>query len=369
MLNFTVGPVQMDKETLSLLSQQIPYFRTSEFSKILKECEKIFLELVDAPKNSRCAFITGSGTASMEACVSNLFNEEDKLLVVNGGSFGKRFVDLCKTYNLNYTELHLDYACPLTSEELSKYDGKGYTGILIQLCETSTGVLYDMNLIGEFSRKNKAFLLVDGISGFLADSVSMQKESINAFITGSQKALALPPGMSFIILDSIAQERIYRNKKRGLLHSFYFDLESYLINGERGQTPFTPAVGTILLLYNKLKRIIGRGGANTQNKLIAEKARYFRQNIIDLPLSTFTSSTFASNCVTSLVIDNTKTKQKITAYELFEKLEQDYSIWICPNGGELKDKVFRVGHIGAIEKNDIDTLLFALKEILTGGKV
>ena len=103
MTNFTVGPVQMDGETLSIGAEQIPYFRTPEFSELMKENEVMLCTLFDAPKNSRVVFMTGSGTASMEAGVMNFFTPRDKVLVVNGGSFGSRLSELCRIHEIPFT--------------------------------------------------------------------------------------------------------------------------------------------------------------------------------------------------------------------------------------------------------------------------
>lgn len=195
MLNFTVGPVQIQEDILELGKEQVPYFRTDEFSALMKENEKIILSLFDAPENSRSIFMTGSGTSSMEAGVMNFFTAKDKVLVVNGGSFGERLAELCEIHEIPYTQIKLQSGKPLTEEILGSYENKGYTGFLVQLCETSTGVRYDMNMIGDFCRRNNMFLFVDAVSGFLADEISMKKMNINAAITGSQKALALPPGL------------------------------------------------------------------------------------------------------------------------------------------------------------------------------
>ena len=359
MLNFTVGPVQMDEETRELGKEQIPYFRTPEFSQLMKENESLLCEFFDAPQNSRVVFLTGSGTASMEGGIMNFFNSSDKLLVINGGIFGHRFVELCELYELNYTEIKLNYGEPLTKDVLYKYDGQNYTGVIVQLCETSTGVLYDIKMIGDFCKKNNCFFFVDAISGFLADKISMKEMSVNAVITGSQKALALPPSMSFTVVDEEAQKRCAQNKVK----SIYFNYTDYLKNGERGQTPFTPAVGTLIQLNEKLKRIKNKGGIEYANKQSAELAQYFREQIKDLPFKMFTSVADSSNCVTTLQPVN----NNVSAYQIFETLKDNYNIWICPNGGELKDKVFRVGHIGSITKQDIDELIKAFKDLNNKG--
>ena len=103
MHNFTVGPVQMDEETRMLAKEQIPYFRTPEFSALMKENERVMCELFDAPSDSRVVFMTGSGTASMEGAVMNFFTKDDRVLVVNGGSFGHRLVEFCGIYGRKFT--------------------------------------------------------------------------------------------------------------------------------------------------------------------------------------------------------------------------------------------------------------------------
>ena len=349
MINFTVGPVQMDEETRNIASEQIPYFRTEEFSKLMLENEKLLCKLFDAPEESRVIFMTGSGTASMEGGVMNFFTSKDKVLVVNGGSFGERLVELCTIHNIPYTEIKLEYGQPLKNETLEKYENQGYTGMLLQLCETSTGILYDMPLVGDFCKRNNCFLFVDAVSGFLADKLSMKQMHINAAITGSQKALSLPPSMSFTVLDKEAQNRC----KTNIVKSMYFNYADYLKNGERGQTPYTPAVSTLIMLNEKLRRIDAAGGISTMNKLAKEKADYFRNKIKPLPLKLFISQDCSSNCVTALAPVN----ENVNAHKIFEIIKDEYNIWICPNGGELAEKVFRVGHIGNISYEEIDKLI------------
>ena len=361
MLNFTVGPVQMDEETRHIGSDQVPYFRTPEFSQLMKENEKLICSLFDTPANSRAIFMTGSGTAGMESSVINFYSKKDKVLVVNGGSFGQRLVDICKIHDIPYTEIKLEFGQPLTADILDRYSGQGYTGMMLQLCETSTGILYDMKMVGSFCRANSLFLMVDAVSGFLADEFSMKNMNVNVALTGSQKALALPPGMSFIVADEKAVERCLKNTPQ----TIYFDFKDYLRNGERGQTPFTPAVSVLLQLNEKLRRIDQAGGIKAANKKIADLVHYFRSRIKRLPFKMFIDEKNASNCVTSLVPLN----KGVSAYRIFEILKDEFKIWICPNGGELRDKVFRVGHIGNITEQEVDVLLDAFKELNRRGEL
>lgn len=356
MINFTIGPVQMDNETLEIGRQQIPYFRTPEFSAMMMDNERILCRLFDAPENSRALFLTGSGTASMEGGIMNFFTTSDKLLVVNGGSFGHRLVELCQIHEIPFTEIALEYGQPLTKDNLYKYDNQQYTGMVLQLCETSTGVRYDMDMVGEFCQRNNIFLFVDAISGFLADKFSMRQMHVNAAITGSQKALSLPPSMSFTVMDAEAQRRCFTNKVR----SMYFNYADYLKNGERGQTPFTPAVGTLIQLNEKLRRIEKLGGIAAMNEVAKKRADYFRAKIKHLPLRMFTALADSSNCVTALM----PTNQDVNAHKIFEIIKDEYGIWICPNGGDMAEKVFRVGHIGNVTETEIDRLVEVFDDLV-----
>lgn len=351
MLNFTVGPVMSEQEILDIGAEQVPYFRTPEFSKIMFENEMLMKEFSRAEDKARVLFITGSGTAAMEAVVMNVFDENDKVLIVNGGSFGKRFVNLCEIYNIPYEEIKISIGKKLTQEMLEKYDNKKFTGFLVNINETSTGVYYDMDLISKFCNKNKLFLVVDAISSFLADRFDMKSLNAGVMITGSQKALACPPGISIIVLSSKAIERIEKRKVKCM----YLDLQSALKNGERGQTPFTPAVGILRQINVRLKQIKANGGVDVETDRIRKLAEDFRKKIVGLPLNIISES--LSNAVTPLQ------PVRASAYEIFRILKDEYDIWVCPNGGELANVIFRVGHIGALTEKDNTTLVNALKDL------
>lgn len=350
MLNFTVGPVQSEQNVLDIGAEQVPYFRTSEFSDIMFENEKYMKEFTNASEDARVVFITGSGTAAMEAAVVNFFDENDKVLVVNGGSFGNRFAKLCELYKIDYTEIKLESGKTLKKEELYAYDGKGYTGFLVNIHETSTGVHYDLDMIAEFCKKNNIFLVVDAISSFLADPFDMQV-GVDVMITGSQKALACPPGVSVMVLEKSAVDRVEKITTKCM----YLDLKDALKNGERGQTPFTPAVGTLRQIHKRLLNIKAEGGVKVENEKIAALAADFREKIKELPFEIYSDS--MSNAVTPLH------PTTASAHDIFLILKDEYNIWICPNGGDMADKVFRVGHIGYLTPEDNDTLIAAFKDL------
>lgn len=357
-LNFAVGPVMMASDISALGAEPVPYFRTEDFSALMKENESLLKSFMGAEDDSRGIFLTGSGTAAMDAAVCNLFTSRDKLLIVNGGGFGKRFCEIAEVYHIPYCSIDLENGCALREEHLIAFKNQGYTGFLINMHETSTGVLYDMDLVGRFCKDQNLLLVVDAISAFLADPFDMKSVGADVVLTGSQKALAVPPGVSMMVLSAKAVARVNENTPL----CYYLDLKSALKNAERGQTPFTPAVGILIQLNARFNKIKEKGLSAEQNsiRLIAED---FRERIKKYPFEIVSES--LSNALTPLSPQN----PEISAYEIFRVLKEEYDIIVCPNGGVLAEKVFRVGHMGALKISDNDRLFDAFDDMVRRGLI
>lgn len=353
MINFTVGPVQSSDAVRAIASEQIPYFRTDEFSEIMLENERMIKKFSNATDDSKVVFMTCSGSGGMEAAIINCLNKKDQALVVNGGSFGERFVELLNLHEIPFTEIKLEYGKALKQEHLAQYEGKGYTAFLMQKHETSTGVHYDIDLVSNFCKRNNLFLIVDTISTFLCDPFDMRANGAGIMITSSQKALACDPGIAVLVLAPSALKRVSENK----CCCQYLDFKYALKNMERGQTPWTPAVGILRQINVRLKEIEAGGGVEAEISRCAELADYFRKKLVEFNLPFEIVSESLSNAVTPLH----PTTQ--SAYEIFLKIKNEYGMWICPNGGEMKDSIFRVGHIGFLHKDDYDKLIAAFVEM------
>lgn len=354
MINFTIGPVMSSPDIIEVANRSAPYFRTTEFSSLMLESEKMMLDYVHAPEGSRCVFLTASGTGAMESCVMNVLNKRDKVLVINGGTFGQRFADLCRLHQLDFSEVKCEFGTQVSKSQLERYNDQGYTAMLVNMNETSSGLLYDMNLISEFCRKNHMLLMVDAISAFITDEIDMGKLGVSVFISSSQKALALFPGVSFIVLTPAIIDRVKKNPER----SMYLSLKLALQNMERGQTPFTPAVITLIQIHQRLNDIKAEGGIQAERIRIRSLALAVRDRIQEFPFEfVVKEAKDRSNAVTAL--------RPLTcgAKEIFNVLKDQYGIWVCPNGGELADKVFRIGHIGYITKENMETLWNALEDL------
>ena len=344
---FTPGPVKMSEEILQVGAKQTPYFRNSEFSDVTFACESGLLEMVNAPEGSKVIFLTASGTAGMESAVMNLLNKDDNALVVNGGGFGARFVDICATHAIPHTNFKVKDTNLTDIDNLAP--NETYTALVVNAHETSVGHIYNLDAMGDYAIKNDILYIVDAISMLVTDPLDMQQSNIDVVIAGSQKGLALPPGLSMLILSPKAI------KKCQNINSLYFNFKNYLKNGERGQSPYTPAVTIMLQLEARLKQIKKRGGIAQSIANAKEIANYFRESIKVLPLKEYTPH--MPNAMTTLMPTDGK-----SAMDIVNDLEANYKVMVCPNGGAERDSIFRISHMGEMTKEYTDILINALHD-------
>lgn len=351
---FTVGPVEMFKEQMEIGGKQVPYFRNQAFSDVVLRCMELLKKAVDAPSGSEAIFLTCSGTGAMESTIINCFNENDHLIVIDGGSFGHRFLEICQLHKIPHTVVNVPDDQDLTREMIDKAcEGVTPTGLIVNIHETSKGKLYDKKMLSDYCKEKGIYFVVDDISSFLADPISMKEDGIDLIILSSQKGLALAPGLAMIIVGPklLAKSLAMETK------SFYLDFKSHLKNGERGQTPFTPSVRVIHELKNRLE-MLDIMGVNNVIRNTEEIAKDFRKKVKELGLD---YPKFAlSNAETPVIFP----EGTADAYEVFKKLDSEYGFVVNPSGGELASKQFRVGHIGNHSIEDNDLLINAMKEIM-----
>ena len=344
---FTPGPVKMSEEILEIGAKQTPYFRNSAFSEVTFNCEKGLLKMLNAPKGSRVLFLTASGTAGMESVVINLLNKNDNALVVHGGGFGGRFVDICALHEIPHYDFKVSNTNLSDIETLAPKEQ--FSSLIVNAHETSVGHLYDLDAMGAYAKKNNLLFIVDAISMLVTDPIDMSAQHIDAVVASSQKGLALPPGLTMVVLSPRALERVQDVK------SLYFNFKDYLANGERGQTPYTPAVTIMLQLEARLAQIEREGGVAQSIAKAKEIAQYFRDNIKNLPLKLYTP--YMPNAMTTLTPTDGK-----SAIDIVNDLEKSYKVMVCPNGGAQRDIIFRVSHMGDMTREYTDLLIDALHD-------
>jgi len=346
-LIFTPGPVKEFPEIINVAAAQTPYFRNQKFSDLMLDNQAMLLDLVNAPDGSKVVILTASGTAAMEAAVINLVAPTQKVVSVVSGGFGERFSQIC-----NVHQRHCDSHRPDFNEDLSDSSGllpyKAHDALLINGHETTICHHFNLESVGKFCHQHDLLNIVDGISMFLTDQLDMTSQYIDALLISSQKGLALPPGLAMAILTPRAISRLQPNPA-----TLYFNFNDYLSNGERGQTPYTPAVSLIIQLNARLLQLKTDGGLSTSISKTAAVAQYFREHIQSLPLALY--STHMPNSVTALSITN-----GLSASQLVSDFEQRYNMILCPNGGDLAERVFRVSHMGNVTIEDTQQLITSL---------
>ncbi|MDO5824624.1 alanine--glyoxylate aminotransferase family protein [Methanobrevibacter sp.] len=347
---FTIGPVEMFPETLELGGKQVPYFRNDEFSEVVfSVCDGLKRLLFN--ENGEIILLTSSGTGAMEATVLNCFSKEDKLIVIEGGSFGHRFAQICEVHDIPYKSVKFENET-LTKDMIEEAIGdEKFTGLLVNLDETSNGQLYDIEMLSQVCCEHDLVFVVDAISAFLADEINMDKYGIDAVILSSQKALSLAPGLSIVSLSEKMLKRVEVIDSKTL----YFDFKNHLKNAERGQTPFTPAVRIIIELENMVKRLEKKGIDNII-KETNELAVYFRKRIKEIGLDYPTYP--LSNAVTPVIFPDEN------ADVIYQKLIDEYGFTVNPNGGDLGKKMFRVSHVGKHSIDDIEELVVAISNLI-----
>ena len=352
---FAIGPVEMFEETLEIGGKQVPYFRNDEFSQVVFSASAGLKRLLFNEKGE-IILLTCSGTGAMEATIMNCFTKEDNLIVINGGSFGNRFVQICEVHEIPHKAVVVEQGETLTREMIDEVIGdEEFTGLLVNLDETSIGQLYDIEMLSELCKEKDLVFVVDAISAFLADEVNMDKYGIDAVILSSQKALSLAPGLSVVALS----EKILKRVEVIDSKSIYFDYKDYLKNGERGQTPFTPAVRVIIELEDMVKRLEEKGIENIINDT-HEIAVYFRKRIKEIGLDY--PSYPLSNAVTPVIFPDEN------ADVVYRELIDKYGFTVNPSGGDNAKKMFRVAHVGNHSIEDTEELVLAIEEIINSKK-
>ena len=345
---FTCGPVQMYPSTTIIRSKGFIHFRTKEYGDMVKTTLRRLADLLGNPEEYATIYLASSGTGAMEATVENCMGIHDKALVINGGGFGKRFCELLEYHGVLYDSINLKWNEELTEEHLKPYEDKGYTALFVNIHETTSGQLYDKQMLADFCKRNNMYFIVDAISSFLADEYSMDKYGIDVTIISSQKGLCCSPGCAIVSFSKRMIDKLYNDNT--LTSSKYFDFKDYLKgNIDRGQTPYTPPVLVMYEIQDMLDMIDSEGGLSSRLKIVKEKCEYFRTKVKEIGLTI--PNYPISNMITPIWFE------EVSAYDVIQVLKDKYGMYVNPCGGELATKLLRVSHLGNTNLADFDELI------------
>ncbi len=349
---FTPGPTPLPEEVRVSQVREIIHHRTSEFSKIFEEvCQG--LKYVFQTKND-VLILTASGSGAMEAAVANLLSPGDKILVTTQGKFGERWTEIGEAFGLKVIPVDTRWgkAADPGKIEQKLVENDKVKAVFTQLVETSTGVVNDIQKIGKIVEKTPAVLVVDAISGLGAEPLLTDEWNVDVVVAGSQKALMLPPGLSFISLS----EKAWKMVENSTLPRYYWDLKKAKNSLAKGQTPYTPAVSLICALRESLRLIREEGWDNVLKRhfLLAEATR---RGVSALGLELFGEP--PSNVVTTIALP-----QNIDEKILRKKLREEFGVIVAGGQGELSGKVIRIAHLGWMDKLDVIGVISALEMCL-----
>jgi len=352
---FTPGPTSVPEATLLELAKPVHHHRTAEFRAMFNEIQST-LQYIYQTK-STVYTITGSGTAAAEAGIVSALAPGKKALCVTNGKFAERWAQVCGTFEIEHKDLKLEYGEHATPEQIqSELKAVKYDAVIIVHSETSTGTVCDLEGIGKVVRgSGETLLIVDGITSIGALPFNMDGWGVDVAITGSQKALMLPPGLGFVALSDRAWAAVEANKAA---KDFYLDLRKYRKSITDGDTPFTPA-NTLIDALRVSLRMIKDETIQTVWKRTHVTAEAFRRGMKALGFELFSKR--PADSVTAV-----RYPAGVSDKDFRGQLKSRHNIHIAGGQGTMEAQIFRVNHMGYSDAYDALAVVAAIEHVLKG---
>ncbi len=346
------GPTPIPNEVALAMSETMIHHRTPQFNKVFEEARQGLKTLFGT--NGDVLILASSGTGAMEAAVANLFSPGDKVLVINGGKFGERWLNIANAFGLDPVEVKVEWGQAVKVDVVEKQLElhPDIQSVMIQASETSTTVLHPVKEIAKLT-KNGPLFLVDGVTAVGVLPVPLDEWGIDALVTGSQKALMLPPGLGFIALS----ERAWQKTKKAKLPRFYFDLNLERKNQAKGSGAFTPAVSLIFGLRASLN-MMAREGFDRVYARHARMARATRAAATAMGLKLLAPDS-PSPAATGIFLPKGLDADKVLDY-----LRDQMGVILAEGQDQLKGKAIRIAHVGYMGAFDVITAIAALEMAL-----
>ncbi len=350
------GPTPVPPEVLLSMAMPIIHHRSPDFLPVLDSAKK-GLQWLYQTKND-VLILCSTGTGGMVGAVNNFFNQGDKVLVINGGKFGERWTKICKNYGLDVDEIVLEWGYAvkpdIIEEKLKK--NKDIKGVFVQASETSTGVYHDIRRLASIVKGyGNTLLVVDAISALAAHDLRTDEWGIDIMIGGAQKGLMLPPGIAFVSVS----EKAWEMAKTSKMPRFYFDFKKERENLAKNQTNFTSPVTLIIGLNGSLKMLQAEGLENVF-KRHERLAMTTRKAVQALGLELYAKES-PSNAVTAIM-----TPPGIDGQAVYKNLREKYGITAAGGQDRARGKIFRIAHLGYVDKFDVITAIAGIEMVLKG---
>ena len=351
---FSPGPTMLPPEVVLKMAEPIMHHREPEFEKVLAEIREGLKSLFQT-KNEVLVF-TSSGTGAMEAAVSNLLSKGDKALVVRGGKFGERWGEICKAYGIEFVPIDVEWGGAVDPRRIQEAltSDPSIRVVYTQATETSTGVVHPIKEIGGVLRKcDGTLLVVDAITGIGVFDMPMDQWGLDVVISGSQKALMLPPGLAFAALS----EKAWKSVERSNLPKYYFDFKRELKAIQKNQSAYTPAISLMVGLRESL-RLIQQEGLTEVFRRHERLARATRAAVKALGLDLFAPE------APSPALTAVKVPEGIDGLKLQELFFERFGITVAEGQDRAKGKIIRIAHLGYYDRLDMVMVISALEMLL-----
>ena len=344
------GPVMLsDAVQRAVLTTNIGH-REVEFSDILRQSAKLLRPVVGADDSYEIAFVTGSGTAANECIIAGLAGQ-GAILVISNGEFGERLAEVARTHSADVDHLRFEWQEAIDLVRLqATLQAKAYRLVLVVHHETSTGMLNPVAQVAALARAHGALISVDAVSSIGGEHIEMIEWGIDILVGASGKALSAMTGVGILVVRTQVLATLETADKA----SHYLDLKKHFhFMREFAQTPNTPAIHAFVALHASLLEMT-KLGLKTFRRTIGARARLTRQVLRGLNLD---HAVYAGH--TSQVITCVYLPPMMSVARLAKRLKEQ-GIVIYNGKGPLKDRLFQLGHIGALRHEDT---LFALEQL------
>ncbi|MBI3952967.1 MAG: alanine--glyoxylate aminotransferase family protein [Chloroflexi bacterium] len=348
------GPTPCPPEVLQASARQMINHRGPEFKALIASCTAGLKRFFQTQNDA--LILTGSGTGGMEAAVVNTLSPGEHILAVTIGVFGDRFASIAEAYGAKVTRLSFERGQPADPAAIRQALQKdpAITTVLVTHNETSTGVTNDLKAIAQVVRAADKLLVVDAISSLSSIDLPTDAWGCDVVISGSQKGWGVPPGLAFISMSA----RAWEANKKARMPRFYWDLARAKKSGDKGETPWTPAVSVMFALETALQLMEREGMAQVFARH-ERVARRCREGVKALGLELFARESYASTTVTAI-----KVPPGVDGKQVSQAMRQDSGVVISGGQQDLEGKIWRIGHLGHVSEPDVDDALRALEQAL-----
>ena len=346
---FIPGPTEVLEKDLQFLSKRIIGHRTPEYAELQKSVVEKMAKYLNMPSTSKIFIFTSSATGAMEAATRNLISKKSLHLI--NGAFSQKWEKIATSNGKQTKKLEIEWGDGFSGKNIEKASDDIDT-IFLTHCETSTGVLSKLDEISkEIQKKDNVLLAVDAVSSFAGVQIDLQKNPIDFLLFGTQKCLALPPGLAFGIVNEKCLQRAAKIQNRG----HYFDFLLLEKSHQKFNTPVTPPISQLFATEKKLEKILEEG----ENRFLRhQEMQKLTENWAEKNgFSMFSKKGFRSPTVST--INNDK---KISIAALNNILREKYNLMISNGYGQLKEKVFRIGHMGEHTPEKLENLFVILEK-------